>query len=293
MIGGGTLMALAGGISLYEKHVYDECVVQAPRQAAVIRRQNAPAACMDVTKATNRANHAGHIAGTWGTGTFAVGAVAAAIGIALYFTAPDKERVDRPRCSYRRSRPRASASPVERPLGWRAGASLRRAGVASARTSSVSLREHGLGLGALALGGEHAGLRELRAAVSRSRCRRSVEPRRPRGSIVAVEDLAGPRDVAGLAERVDAHRGRDHVVLGRVRRGMHGRACAARLASRWRISYAIALGRLRSLPTARARARGSPSAIARASAAAVRQLAERESRSRARVRSRRPPTARR
>lgn len=96
MIGGGTLMALAGGISLYEKHVYDECVVQLSGKPPSIRTDmNAPAACQDIKKATDRANHAGHIAGTWGTGTFAVGAVAAAIGITLYFTAPDKERVDR------------------------------------------------------------------------------------------------------------------------------------------------------------------------------------------------------
>ena len=96
MIGGGTLMALAGGISLYEKHVYDECVVQLPgKPPSITTDMNAPASCKDVTAATNRANHAGHIAATWGTGTFAVGAVAAAIGITLYFTAPDKERVDR------------------------------------------------------------------------------------------------------------------------------------------------------------------------------------------------------
>lgn len=93
MIGGGTLMALAGGISLYELHVYNKCVKQTSGKPPEI--DTTRAGCTDVPAETTKANHAGHIAGTWGTGTFAVGAVAAAIGITLYFTAPDKERVDR------------------------------------------------------------------------------------------------------------------------------------------------------------------------------------------------------
>lgn len=93
MIGGGTLMALAGGLSLYEKHVYNECVVQAPSKPPAI--DTTRAGCSDVTAATKRANNAGHIAHTWGTATFTIGALAAAAGIALYFTAPAKERVDR------------------------------------------------------------------------------------------------------------------------------------------------------------------------------------------------------
>ena len=56
MIGGGTLMAAAGGLSLYEKHVYNECVKQDPGQPPMIDITRS--GCTDVTKQTNRANHA-------------------------------------------------------------------------------------------------------------------------------------------------------------------------------------------------------------------------------------------
>ncbi|MBV8755678.1 MAG: hypothetical protein JO257_00295 [Deltaproteobacteria bacterium] len=93
MIGGGTLMAVAGGLSLYELHVYNTCVKQTSGKPPEI--DTTRAGCTDVTAQTNKANNAGHVAHVWGTTTFAVGAVAAAVGITLYFTAPDKERVDR------------------------------------------------------------------------------------------------------------------------------------------------------------------------------------------------------
>ncbi|HSN27863.1 MAG TPA: hypothetical protein VLT45_16350 [Kofleriaceae bacterium] len=93
MIGGGTLMAFAGGLSLYELHVYNTCVKQTSGKPPEI--DTTRPGCSDVKAQTDKANHAGHVAGTWGTGTFIVGAAAAAIGITLYFTAPDKERVDR------------------------------------------------------------------------------------------------------------------------------------------------------------------------------------------------------
>ena len=93
MIGGGTLMAFAGGLSLYELHVYNKCVKQVSGKPPEI--DTTRSGCSDVTSATNTANHAGHVAHVWGTATFAIGAVAAAAGITLYFTAPAKERVDR------------------------------------------------------------------------------------------------------------------------------------------------------------------------------------------------------
>ncbi len=93
MIGGGTLMAFAGALSLYELHVYNTCVKQTSGKPPEI--DTTRAGCSDVQAQTDKANHAGHVAATWGTGTFIAGAAVAAIGITLYFTAPDKERVDR------------------------------------------------------------------------------------------------------------------------------------------------------------------------------------------------------
>jgi hypothetical protein len=91
MIGGGALMVFSGGLSLYEKHLYNECVMAGSPPTIISGNPG----CGNVSNARNIANDHANVAGTWGTGTFIAGAVLAAAGITLYFTAPAKERVDR------------------------------------------------------------------------------------------------------------------------------------------------------------------------------------------------------
>ena len=84
-IGGGALIAFAGGYSWYEQGRY--CA------------QFAAGQCGDVAAVGSHRDAANAIHGrvVWaGTGSFVLGAALVAAGGILYFTAPGKERITRP-----------------------------------------------------------------------------------------------------------------------------------------------------------------------------------------------------
>ncbi len=85
-IGGGVLIAIAGGIGLHE------------HQAEEALPHSDPMATTDEICAASAANglsckHRESIAADWGNGVFVVGLAAVAAGAILYITAPDKQRV--------------------------------------------------------------------------------------------------------------------------------------------------------------------------------------------------------
>jgi hypothetical protein len=94
-IGGATLMVAAGALSLYEHGQYCDQFTKDP---------NDPDWCgkpVNLKPDTGTVNHRDNANSAWsithyGASTiFGVGAVAVGVGIALYFTAPAKERIDR------------------------------------------------------------------------------------------------------------------------------------------------------------------------------------------------------
>ncbi len=86
-VGGGVLWATSGGVSLWAKGKYDNYATDGMPD---------PVKCgCDEDTATTKANHYQTIARWVATPIFAAGALAIAGGIALYVTAPDKERIDR------------------------------------------------------------------------------------------------------------------------------------------------------------------------------------------------------
>jgi hypothetical protein len=86
-VGGGLMWGVSGGLSLWAKNKYDKYATDGNPD---------PGKCgCDADTATERANHYQLIARWVATPIFAVGALAVAGGVALYVTAPEKERVDR------------------------------------------------------------------------------------------------------------------------------------------------------------------------------------------------------
>ncbi|NVB80133.1 MAG: hypothetical protein HOV81_17195 [Kofleriaceae bacterium] len=86
-IGGGVLWGVAGGLSLWAKGKYDNYATNGMPD---------PVKCgCDELTATDKANHYQQIARWVATPIFGVGVLAVASGIALYVTAPEKERIDR------------------------------------------------------------------------------------------------------------------------------------------------------------------------------------------------------
>jgi hypothetical protein len=94
-IGGGALLAASGVVSGIAKLRYRDCVAKdgtlTPNTAA------SPSECPGTNdlEATNYANDQQRLARRWGTGFFIAGSIAISIAAVLYFTAPEKERIDR------------------------------------------------------------------------------------------------------------------------------------------------------------------------------------------------------
>jgi tetratricopeptide (TPR) repeat protein len=80
-IGGGVLWIASGSYSLWQKSVYDDNVTMGMPRA-------------NIPNAAQNANAAQHNARLYGTGLFVAGSVAITIGAILYFTAPQRERID-------------------------------------------------------------------------------------------------------------------------------------------------------------------------------------------------------
>jgi hypothetical protein len=99
-VGGGLLMAGSGLLSWHAQTKYLECA----EKGDLKDKEPAPdgdglpdASCpeRDPQAAVDYANKYQRRAELWGTTMFVAGAVAVSIGAFLYFTAPEKERVDR------------------------------------------------------------------------------------------------------------------------------------------------------------------------------------------------------
>ncbi len=86
-IGGGVLIAIAGGIGYHES--------QAEGSLQDLKDMNPSNAqrCAYSTANGNSCDHREHIAKVWGNTLFGVGLAAVAAGAILYITAPDKQRV--------------------------------------------------------------------------------------------------------------------------------------------------------------------------------------------------------
>ena len=80
-IGGGALLAGSLGLTLYEKHVYN---------------QNKPAALAGDRKALEATQHASEIARDWGTGLAVLGLAAGGLAAYLYLSAPDEQTIVAP-----------------------------------------------------------------------------------------------------------------------------------------------------------------------------------------------------
>jgi hypothetical protein len=90
-IGGATLMLASGGLAIYEHGKYcDQFTSDRGCGDATMLRPDMPGE--DHRKAANDAWRTTHYGAT---AMFGVGAAALGVGIALYFTAPAKERIDR------------------------------------------------------------------------------------------------------------------------------------------------------------------------------------------------------
>jgi hypothetical protein len=90
-IGGAALMVAAGGLSLYEHGQYcDQFTSNAKCGDDMALKPNGAG-----ENHRDAANHAWRVTHYGATTIFAVGAAAVGVGIALYFTAPAKERIDR------------------------------------------------------------------------------------------------------------------------------------------------------------------------------------------------------
>ena len=88
-IGGGVLMAASGALAWHESSIYGECASNGVLLSPL------PTKCVDATTARTRSNNAYNMTAYVATPMFVVGAAAVGVGIALYFTAPAKERIDR------------------------------------------------------------------------------------------------------------------------------------------------------------------------------------------------------
>jgi hypothetical protein len=89
---GGALLVGSLVVSLVAKSRYGRCANNGMLKPTAERDSGCPSGD---TAATNYANDNQELAQRWGTGLFIGGAVAVGIASYLYFTAPEKERVDR------------------------------------------------------------------------------------------------------------------------------------------------------------------------------------------------------
>jgi hypothetical protein len=87
-IGGGALMITSGVISWIARGRYQKCAENGMLLADLSK-------CPDMTDPTGYANDQKDLALYWGTGLFVTGAIAVSAAAVLYFTAPEKERIDR------------------------------------------------------------------------------------------------------------------------------------------------------------------------------------------------------
>ncbi|MDB4957135.1 MAG: hypothetical protein JWO36_4704 [Myxococcales bacterium] len=84
-IGGGLLCAASGGYAYYEKTEYDRFAINGMGRGMTLA---------DMTANALSARQAQHDAAWYGTGMFIAGAAAISIGAVIYFTAPQRERID-------------------------------------------------------------------------------------------------------------------------------------------------------------------------------------------------------
>jgi len=85
-IGGGALLAASGVVAYYARTKYNKCFDGKPM---------AIDGCPEPNDPVHWVNHYHDLAAYWGTGLFVAGAVGVTVGAYLYFTAPERERVDR------------------------------------------------------------------------------------------------------------------------------------------------------------------------------------------------------
>jgi hypothetical protein len=88
-VGGGVLMAASGILAWHEKNTYCDQFQPGTCDTPTPQNLNGKAGARD------RANSAYNVTAYVATPMFAVGVAAVGVGIALYFTAPAKERIDR------------------------------------------------------------------------------------------------------------------------------------------------------------------------------------------------------
>jgi tetratricopeptide (TPR) repeat protein len=95
--GGGALLLGSLFVSLYASGKYDNCAKNGKLlDAADLMKEGCPYPdAMDAQKATDYANKYQKLAQVWGTSLFVAGIVTVGVASFLYFTAPEKERVDR------------------------------------------------------------------------------------------------------------------------------------------------------------------------------------------------------
>lgn len=93
-IGGGVLMAASGVLAWHEKNAYCEQFMINP-DTKESYCDGAPEHLVSAAGARQKANDAYNVTAYGATPMFIVGAAAVGVGIALYFTAPAKERIDR------------------------------------------------------------------------------------------------------------------------------------------------------------------------------------------------------
>lgn len=89
---GGALLVGSLVVSLVAKSRYGRCANNGTLKPAADRDSGCPSGD---TAATNYANKYQKMAQVWGTSLFVAGAVAVGVASVLYFTAPEKERLDR------------------------------------------------------------------------------------------------------------------------------------------------------------------------------------------------------
>ncbi len=94
-IGGGVLMAASGGLAAYEAHEYSNYASNGTLLPMCSPTVTSSCIKVDSATARSKANSAYNITAYGATPMFVVGVAAVGVGIALYFTAPAKERIDR------------------------------------------------------------------------------------------------------------------------------------------------------------------------------------------------------
>jgi tetratricopeptide (TPR) repeat protein len=93
-IGGGVLLASSGLLSVYDRHQYDKCVNDS-KMLDMTKLMDGTCPETDPGKATDYANHYQKQARYVGTTLFVLGGATVGVAAFFYFTAPEKERIDR------------------------------------------------------------------------------------------------------------------------------------------------------------------------------------------------------